>query len=279
MDLFATCSVPASSGRGRRKAARGVLEVDDDLAFPGEFTPAPIRLLRNNGNGTFTDTTAEARLPIAAHAIAIVPTDFDNRRDIDLLVVNRGGPPMLLQNVRDGTFRDVANETGLNEVKGSSSVAAGDVNKDGYTDFFFGRVDAAGLFAISDGKEKFKMVPAPSGTEFVGASQFLDYDNDGLLDCVLLTAKGLRVLRNVSNNWIDVTETAVGASASVPGISFSAGDIDNDGDTDLVVLSPEGNVSVLRNDGGNKNNSLRIALTGKVSNRNGIGTKVETRAG
>ena len=247
--------------------------------FPDSFPGAPDLLLQNDGTGKFSDVTTTAGIKATRHAVAVVPTDFNNRRDIDLLIVSHGTAPELYSNQRDGTFRNVARETGLPGDGRWISVAAGDVNKDGYTDFFFGRVDAAGLFAISDGKEKFKMVPAPSGTEFVGASQFLDYDNDGLLDCVLLTAKGLRVLRNVSNNWIDVTETAVGASVSVPGISFSAGDIDNDGDTDLVVLSPEGNVSVLRNDGGNKNNSLRIALTGKVSNRNGIGTKVETRAG
>ena len=79
-----------------------------------------MRLLRNNGNGTFTDTTADARLQIATHAIAIVPTDFDNRRDIDLLVVNRGGPPMLFQNLRDGTFRDVAADVGLAAAVGAA---------------------------------------------------------------------------------------------------------------------------------------------------------------
>ena len=247
--------------------------------FPHSFSGAPDLLLQNDGTGKFTDVTATAGIKATRHAVAVVPTDFNNRRDMDLLIVSHGTAPELFSNQRDGTFRNVARETGLPGDGRWISVAAGDVNKDGYTDFLFGRVDAAGLFAISDGKEKFKTVSAPSGTELTGASQFLDYDNDGLLDCVLITAKGLRVLRNVGNDWIDVTQTALGASAFVRGISFSAGDIDNDGDTDLIVLSTEGNVIVLLNDGGNKNNSLRVALTGKVSNRNGIGTKVETRAG
>lgn len=247
--------------------------------FPDSFPGAPDLLLQNDGTGKFTDVTTAAGLMAARHAVAVVPTDFNNRRDMDLLIVSHGTPIEMFSNQRDGTFRNVARETGLPGDGHWISVAAGDVNKDGYTDFFFGRIDAVGLFAISDGKEKFKTVPAPAGTEAAGRAQFLDYDNDGLLDCVLLTNKGLRVLRNVGNAWIDATQTAVGASASVRGISFSAGDIDNDGDTDLVVLSSEGNVIVLRNDGGNKNNSLRVTLTGKVSNRNGIGTKVETRAG
>ncbi len=113
------------------------------LTFPGEFTPAPMRLLRNNrtgGNSTFTDTTADARLNIATHAIAIVPTDFDNRRDVDLLVVNRGGPPLLFQNMRDGTFRDVAAASGLAAAVGADDITAvttADVNKDDFPDFFF----------------------------------------------------------------------------------------------------------------------------------------------
>ena len=247
--------------------------------FPDSFPGAPDLLLQNDGTGKFTDVTAAAGILATRHAVGLVPTDFNNRRDMDLLIVSNGTPVEMFSNQRDGTFRNVARETGLPGDGRWISVAAGDVNKDGYTDFFFGRIDAVGLFAISDGKEKFKTVPAPAGTEAAGRAQFLDYDNDGLLDCVLLTNKGLRVLRNVGNDWTDVTQTAVGASAPVRNISFSAGDIDNDGDTDLVLLSSEGNVIVLRNDGGNKNNSLRIALTGKVSNRNGIGTKVETRAG
>src|SRR4029453_2822716 len=67
-------------------AASRERRAERELAFPGGFAPAPIRFVRNNGNRPFTDTTAEARLEIATHAIGIVPTDFDNRRDIDLLV-------------------------------------------------------------------------------------------------------------------------------------------------------------------------------------------------
>jgi len=63
------------------------------------------------------------------HAVAIVPTDFDNRRDVDLLIVNRDAPPLLFQNLRDGTFRDVAAEAGLAGAVGRdedvTAVAAG----------------------------------------------------------------------------------------------------------------------------------------------------------
>jgi lipoprotein NlpI len=257
------------------KAAKG------EAVFPDDFAPAQNLLLRNDGNGKFTDVTTAAKLYTTGHAVAVVPTDFNNRRDIDLLVVNYGKAPALFSNQRDGTFRNVANEVGLGTEGRWTSVAAGDVNKDGYTDFFFGRADAPGLFALSDAREKFKMMAAPAGTTGARAAQFLDYDNDGLLDCVVLTDKGLRVLRSVGNDWAETTERAVANELAGAGASrlFAAGDVDADGDTDILTLSAGGGLMAARNDGGNLNRSLRVNLTGKVSNRSAVGAKIEARSG
>ena len=90
-----------------------------------------------------------------------MPTDYDNRRDVDLLVVNFDSQPELWRNLRDGTFRNVAAEAGLNLKQTSvTCVAAGDVNKDGFTDFYFGRAGAPGDFALSDGKTRFQVKPS-----------------------------------------------------------------------------------------------------------------------
>ena len=69
------------------------------------------------------------------------------------------------------------------------------------------------------------------------------------------------------------------AASAGPVSSLVAADLDQDGDPDLLAAGPDGSVRVLRNDGGNRNRSVRVALTGRVSNRTGIGAKVELRAG
>ncbi len=272
------------------------LKDGESAIFPDDFAGAPTVLWRNDGNGKFTDITVAARLDRTGHTTAIVPTDFNNKRDIDLLFAGYTKAPELFSNQRDGGFRNVANEIGLAAEGRWTSIAAGDVNKDGYTDFFFGRADGGGLFAISDGKEKFKTMAGPSGSEGVTAAQFLDYDNDGLLDCLALTDKGLRVWRHVGNSsagdvpagtpvWQEVSERAQsnGRPGSLLQVGtsrlFAAGDIDQDGDEDVIYLSPSGDLRVARNDGGNLNRSIRINLAGKVSNRSGVGARIEARAG
>lgn len=271
---------------------------------PPKSPPAPNLLLRNNGDGTFADVTAASGVSAKpGGAVAVVPTDFDNRRDVDLLVVGSDGPPALWKNLRDGTFRDVAAEVGL-DLKGGrfGCVAAGDVNKDGFTDFYFGRMDGPGDFAISDGRGRFKVSAAPAGGAASAqawehtAAQFLDYDNDGLLDLVTVShwekgGGGLRVLRNTGDGWADVSEKAARTlfddapeSRSLP-VHLASGDVDGDGDVDLVIGSmfyrTRGGAGLVyaRNEGGNKNRSLRVNLAGKVSNRSGVGAKVEVRAG
>ncbi|MCA1634206.1 MAG: FG-GAP-like repeat-containing protein [Acidobacteria bacterium] len=253
-------------------------------------TPAPNLLLRNNGDGTFADVTAAAKLNApAGHAVAVVPTDYDNRRDVDLFVASSDAPPALWKNLRDGSFRDVAAEVGLTE-KGEplNSVAAGDVNKDGFTDFFFTNDRAPGVFALSDGRGRFSYAARLPGTMGAKAAQFLDYDNDGLLDLVAIISSaqgdGVRVIRNAGDAWTDVSEQAAGGiigageKNSLAG-RFASGDVDGDGDTDLILVRAGGGLVFARNEGGNRNASVRVRLAGRVSNRGGVGAKVEIRAG
>jgi tetratricopeptide (TPR) repeat protein len=283
--------VPSMKGSPHLSAAFVDVDHDGDLDL---FIAGPTNVLfRNNGNGTFADITAAAKVSAPnsfSSASSIIPTDFDNRRDVDLFLLPSADPPRLFRNMRDETFTDVAKEAGLDSQGGFWCAAAGDVNKDGFTDFFLG-VDRRGAFAMSDGHSHFKLTPAPAETKETMAAQFLDYDNDGLLDLVAVTTRGLRLWRNVGNDFSDVSERALpgvfrnlDSAFGLRGMfsrqtALASADLDGDGDVDLVLRGPGGGLRLLRNDGGNRNHSVAVNLHGRVSNKSAVEVKVEMWAG
>jgi tetratricopeptide (TPR) repeat protein len=262
---------------------------DVDLLAAGAARPEPaassseVRLFRNNGNGTFADTTTAAGLDAQGADVAVVPTDFDNRRDVDLLFVSSEGSPRLMRNLRDATFAAVGDAAGLGAA-GATAVAVGDVSKDGFADFFLAS-KTGGRFAMSDAGRRFGAGPTLPGAAGAVAALLVDYDNDGLLDLAAVLPGGVRVWRNVGAEWQDVTDAAVAADFRPVAIrtdpleAAAAGDLDRDGDVDLVARTRSGRVWELRNDGGNKLPSVSVRLTGRVSNRSAAGANVEIRAG
>lgn len=237
-------------------------------------------LFRNNGDGSFTDISEQAGVNQGIVANSIVPTDYDNRRDVDLLFLGIGNPPILLRNLRNGTFENVASEVGL-EIEGKLFCAAvGDFNKDSFVDFYFGRANQPGVFAVSDGRGKFIIKNAPPGTADTTSALFLDYDNDGLLDLIVNTTKGLVLSRNLGDSWAEANskpfKTNLDLAASK---QILCADIDSDGDLDLLVYAKNGTLQFLRNEGGEANKSKIIRLSGRVSNKTGIGAKIDMRAG
>ncbi len=266
-----------------KTAAFADVDHDGDLDI---VTAGPsAQLLRNNGNGTFTDTTAAAGIgaPLGG-ATAIVTTDFDNGRDIDILVAGSGRTPALYRNMRDGSFRDVGPAAGLPAAGPYGAIAVADINKDGYTDLFLAPRDGPGVIAVSDGHGRFRTRPAPEGTRAAVAAQFVDYDNDGLLDLLTASGASVRLFRNIGGDRWSETSGAARLPALTPEggaavQSIALGDLDNDGDTDIVVRAASGQLRVLRNDGGNRNASVRVRLAARVSNRSAIGARIELRAG
>lgn len=256
----------------------------NDFPFPIQFEHAPNLLLRNNNNGNFTDVSAESKINQAENnsegkSVAVIPTDFNNTRDIDLLILNHRGKPTLLSNQRDDTFKDAASAVGLTKIDNWSCAAAGDVNKDGFTDFFFGAVkgweqsEGKGILAISDGKGKFILKDAPNGTNEAFAAQFLDYDNDGLLDLLISNGKKLSISRNLGKGFAAATAKPF-KNFTASNENILSADFDSDGDLDLLI-----GANYLRNDGGNKNNAVNLDLQGRVSNKSGVGARILMRSG
>jgi tetratricopeptide (TPR) repeat protein len=253
-------------------------------ATDGGARPAANQLFRNNGTGTFADITRDAGLLDGEmRGIAIAPIDFDDRRDIDLLVLGPSRPPRLFKNMRDGSFHDAAADAGLSTVASYSALAAADVDKNGHTDFLFGRSDAAGTLVTNNGHGRFEQASGPDVPAGITVAQFVDYDNDGLLDLVTAARRSVQLSRNLGRRWADTSEAAgfsrLAASLSSDIESIAFGDLDRDGDPDALVLLANGELRCWRNQGGSAHKSVQVGLVGRVSNRGGIGSKVELRAG
>jgi tetratricopeptide (TPR) repeat protein len=254
-----------------------------DASKPGATSNV---LWRNNGNGTFTNWTAETGLAGEGATTSVVLTDINNDRAVDLVVAGSGSAPTLYLNPREGQFKaaplyDVA---GLPPTVG---VYLFDFNKDGWMDVALTHAGAPGvsLWRNVEGK-RFERVPLPISDATRGwGLTAIDFDNDGWIDLAVVveTAHGpeLRVLRNLGDQGFEDVSAKLGLDKIklVEPRSVIAADIDGDNDSDLVVSGLGGDLVILRNDGGNKNHALRIDFKGLADNKTGLGTKVEVFAG
>jgi len=255
------------------------------------------KLLQNNGDGTVADVTAQSGLLSAS-----TPTndlafgDFDDDGDIDIFAVRADGKNVLYSNLRQGKFEDATSKAGIQPLSSSGAVAVGDYNNDGYLDIFITSIDGSPYRLYrnkSDGT--FEEDKASSGGFAVLKSikghdaLFLDFDNDGHLDILVIGeplaagARGMLLFHN--DGWGNFAETNQLLPQEIAGgTQVVAADYNEDGDLDLYLIDLAGKLHLLRNDGGNGNHHLKMKLVGLrtgsgKNNHFGIGAKVEVRAG
>jgi Tfp pilus assembly protein PilF len=236
-------------------------------------------LWRNNGNGTFTDVSEETGFAIEG-ATTLIPTDFNNDRAIDAFLLSVKGPATILTNPREGKFQPLSAWPSTGPVATSAVVA--DFDKNGWMDVVLGAKSTPALtfWTNEGGKLQSKSLP-DLGLKSVTSVVALDYDNDGWIDLAVLGegANGAEIglLRNAGPNGFQDATANVGLNAVHPRANarLSALDIDGDGDTDLIITSTGAAPIVLRNDGGNRNQWLAVALRGLNDNKSAIGTKLE----
>jgi tetratricopeptide (TPR) repeat protein len=239
---------------------------------------------RNNGNGTFANVTQSTGLGVGSAVFGAIGTDYNNDRAVDL--VTTSSPPAIFENPREGEFPK-AEPWSAQMPSPAVGVAALDFDHDGRMDLAFTHWTAPGLTLWGNNHGKFEPVPLPATGWVRGFGiAALDYDDDGWVDLVAVgeTAEGkgeVRLFRNLGpDGFKDVTvETGLDKIQLKDPRAVITGDYDGDGATDLLITQNHSPAVLLRNDGGNKNHWLRLALTGLADNKSAIGTKVEVFAG
>jgi Flp pilus assembly protein TadD len=241
---------------------------------------------RNNGNGTFTDVTADLGLTTDTPGFGVTPTDFNNDHAIDLIFANARKPELYL-NPREGKW-SAAHNWDLNKVPPVMAAITLDFDKDGWMDVALAHDGAPGitLWRNVQGKSVEQVeLPVKNWQRAWGVTA-LDYDNDGWVDLAAVgeTAEGrgeIRLFRNLGKNGFKDVSDEVGLNAvhlESPRALLAA-DVDGDGGTDLLLTQSTGRAILLHNNGGSRNNFLRISLIGLADNKTAVGTKVEVFAG
>lgn len=291
---------------GRCLSPRG----ERDYCRPDAYGPARSRLYRNVGSGRFRDVTETAGLTRSySKALGVVVGDVDLDGDPDIYLACDLTPNLLYINQGDGTFKEEAvprncalSESG--QALSGMGVDMGDVDGDGLPELwvtnYWGETNnlyrniGNGLFteagpACGVGQRNERQVCWGTGLR--------DFNNDGWRDLFISNGHALlhpeeatpgadrvqtdQLFLNLGGGRFQEVSHAAGPWFETARVGRGAafGDVDNDGDLEILLVPNEGPAALLINEGGNRGNWLSLRLRGRKSNRDGIGAQVKVVVG
>jgi len=277
---------------------------------PFHFHGSSMRLYHNNGDGTFTDQTKKAGLlNPEGKSLGVVVADFDGDGWDDILIANDGMRSFLYFNNRNGTFRDATYESGAGfggsgEVESGMGLDAADAMGHGRMDFYICHMDnQPNRLYANNGDGTFTDITLSSELGFTSirntsyAASFVDWDNDGNRDLVVVNgsmldnirlyhpgseyAESKKLYRNLGKGqFADATATE-NSSFLVPrvGRGLAIGDYNNDGAMDFLQSNNGEAAQLYRNSGAIGNHWMGLRLIGTRSNRDAVGAQVRVQAG
>lgn len=284
-----------------------------DYCAPAAWEAVPDRLFRNDGRGRFTDVSDVAGITRAnGPGLGVAVGDLDGDGWLDIYVANDAQPNQLWRNRHDGTFEDIAllSGTAVNAAgrpEGSMGIALGDADADGDEDLFVTNlIGETHVLYVNDGTGAFEDrrtaagLSAPTAAMTGFGTGWFDYDRDGLLD--LFVANGAvniverlrgqpfpyhqinQLFRNEGGGRFREATREAGPAFELSEVSRGAafGDVDNDGDVDVLVTNNNGPVRLLVNETRAVQSPspaamphwLEISLRADTGNRLGAGARV-----
>ena len=288
-----------------------VLCADDQnrryYCIPRHYKPRPSHLFRNNGDGTFTDVSAETAIAdYPGKSFGAVATDVNNDGWLDLFVANDTMPNFLFINKGGKKFEEVGLAAGVafsqaGRARSGMGVDAADYDGDGWQDLFVANIDYE-FFSLYHNEKDVTFTDEPR--EIAAATQvlsgwglrFFDYDNDTDPDLLLVNGhpddfvemhnarvkykEPLVLFVNTGRDFKNVSQNSGAVfTRDFSGRGMATGDFDNDGDLDVLVSNNGEAPLLLRNDGGNRNNWLGLHLVPTKSNPAAVGAVITWQAG
>jgi enediyne biosynthesis protein E4 len=278
-----------------------------DYCNPAVYDPVPDTLFRNNRDGTFSNVTARSGIARpSGRGLGVLASDINGDGWTDLYVANDGDANQLWINERgSGVFKDEALLAGvavnrMGQPQGSMGVDAGDVDRDGDEDLFVTNLDNEGnTLYLNVGDGLFEDRTAEFGLFKLGftgfGTRFMDYDNDGFLDVIVVNGAVRHLSSQIQKNepyplkqrgqlfhnergrrFEDVSDSAGAPFAELQVARGAAtGDLDNDGDTDVVIFNNRGAIRVLLNEVGNRRHWLGVRAVDSRVKRDAMQARVE----